>query len=151
VSTTDQLIIAFYDFLLGPWGKISLGVLFVVLIIWGMGATRKHAYHYAMKGAGFGATSAIVTAIVLIGAFAYLVIDRQMFLSIITGKRPISDLPILATSTLNRFQFVLGASTTEEKTPTSKEILSLIEKLPASEKIKLQVQTCQQVFKGLPR
>ena len=104
-----------------------------------------------MKGAEFGATSAIVTAIVLIGAFAYLVIDRQMFLSIITGKRPISDLPILATSTLNRFQFVLGASTTEEKTPTSKEILSLIEKLPASEKIKLQVQTCQQVFKGLPR
>lgn len=150
MSLTDQIILAVYDFLMGTWGKVSLGVLFVVLIIWAIGATRKHAYHYAMRGAGFGATSAVVTALVLVGAFLYLVVDRQMLFGIMTGKRSISDLPVLVASTVNRFQFVLGASTTESQPSSSQEVMRLIQKLPTSERLKLQVQTCQEVLKGLP-
>lgn len=149
MSLTDQIILQVYDFMMGPWGKISLGVLFVVLIVWGMGATRKHAYHYAMKGAGFGVTSAVITTLILVGVFLYLVIDRQMLFGIVTGKRPISELPALVSSTVNRFQFVLGASTVEDQHLSSQQVMSLIEKLPMAERVKFQVQMCQQVLKGL--
>lgn len=148
---SDQLILRFYDFMQTPASKIVFGVVFVFLIIWAWGATRKHAYHYAMRGAGFGATGALLTALLVIGGLVYMVVDKQAVVDIAVGRRPVSDVPVLAQDILNRFRFVLGASHSTEESPTAQEVLDQIKRLPREERERLQLQTCREVLQAFPK
>lgn len=149
----DQISLQIYYFMQTPWSKVAFAALFVVLIIWGIGATRQHAYHYAMKGARFGATSSLITLLVMLGLFAYVFVDKSTLSEIFTGKRPVSELPHLAEATLNRFKFVLGASTdsaTSDKELTADQVMAQISNLSPEERQKLGLQMCRQLLQQLP-
>jgi hypothetical protein len=151
LSFVDQLSIQLYYFIQSPWSKIVLAVVFVVLIIWGIGATRHHAYHYAMKGARFGATGALLTALVMLGAFTYVFVDKTTLSDILSGKKPLTDFPKLATATMNRFEFVLGASSTATETnqPTAESVMAEIENLSFIDRERLQLSMCRQLIQSL--
>jgi hypothetical protein len=153
VSLLDQISIQLYYFLQSPVSKIAFGVLFVVLMFVGIIATRNHAYHYAMKGSKFGATSALIMFLLMIGFMAYVFVDKVALTEIISGRRPLSELPQLAQATVNRFRFVLGASTDSTETKSSLtvgDILTQAQKLPVDDRRKLELQMCQQLLQQLP-
>lgn len=156
-STLDQLSIQLYYFMQSPWSKVVLGVLFVVLIFWGIMATRQHAVHYAKEGAKFGATSSLIMLLAFAGFLAYLFVDKVTLSEIAKGKRPLTDIPALVDSSLNRFRFVLGASTDNSISgassgapQTASQVMVQINKLSVSERQQLQLQMCRQLLQQLP-
>lgn len=156
MNSFDQISLKLYYFLQTPASKVLLGVLFIVLIIWGIAATRSHAAHYAKEGAKFGATSSFLMLLAFFGFLVYLFVDKVTLSEITSGKRPLTDLPILVDSTINRFRFVLGASTDSSEVTASgnsltvSQVMSQVDKLSAAEKQQLQLQMCRQLLQQLP-
>ena len=156
MSLSDQLALALYSFLQSPASKVAFGLAIVVLLLWGVGETRRHAYKYAVKGSKFGATSALVIALILLIGFAYVFVDKRTLADIVTGKRPLSELPQLGQATLDRFQYVLGSSTDQpsQATPrsqiTGQQVQSLVDRLSPAEREKLELQMCRQFILSFP-
>ena len=156
MTPADQISLQLYSFLQTPWSKVVFGAFFIILILWGINATRQHAYHYAMRGAKFGATSSLGLILIFLGILGYLFVDKTTLSEIISGKRPISDLPLLVDASINRFRFVLGASTdspsvsSSTRTPTVTQIQSEINLLTPAQQQQLQLLMCRQLLQKLP-